>query len=55
MRAMLSALLALLISPAVAQPPAVSSAPAAAYVPAAKLVAEDDYPRFEESFKSKSR
>ncbi len=48
---MLSAILLIFLSHASAQPPAASTA---AYVPAAVLVAEDDLPRFEESFKSKA-
>lgn len=48
---MTSALLFLLLSPAAAQ---TSTAPLTATVPALKLAAEKDYPRFEESFKSKA-
>lgn len=48
---MISALLFLLLSPAAAQ---TSTAPLTAAVPALKLAAEEDYPRFEESFKSKA-
>lgn len=52
-REVIAALALALALPAAAQPPVVVSTPAA-YVPAAKLVAEADYPRFEESFKAKA-
>jgi membrane-bound lytic murein transglycosylase A len=51
---MISAILFLLLSPASAQPPAVAVSTPAFAGPALRLVAEDEYPRFEESFKSKT-
>ncbi|MBI2386748.1 MAG: MltA domain-containing protein [Elusimicrobia bacterium] len=51
---MISAILLLLLSPASAQPPAVAVSTPAFAGPALRLVAEEDYPRFEESFKSKA-
>lgn len=48
---MISALLALLLSSAAAQP---STGTVAAPGPALRLAAEEEYPRFEESFKSKA-
>jgi membrane-bound lytic murein transglycosylase A len=51
---MLIALFLFLLSSASAQPPAVASSTAAAAGSALKLVAEADYPRFEESIKSKA-
>lgn len=51
---MISALLFVLICPAFAQPPAVARSTQAVAVPAVRLVAEEDLPRFEESFKSKA-
>lgn len=48
---MISAILFLLLSPAAAQ---TSTAPVAAPVPALRLAAEEEYPRFEDSFKSKA-
>jgi len=51
---MISALLFVLISPSAAQPPAVAGSTVAVTVPAVRLVSEADYPRFEESFKSKT-
>mgnify|MGYP001617652345 FL=1 len=50
---MISALLAVLLSPAAAQT-AVSVSTPAYSGPALRLAAEEDYPRFEESFKSKA-
>jgi membrane-bound lytic murein transglycosylase A len=50
---MISALLAVLLSPAAAQT-AVSVSTPAYSGPALRLAAEEDYPRFEESFKSKT-
>jgi len=49
---MISAFLFLLLSPAAAQPTAVSTATPSG--PALKLLAEEDLPRFEETFKSKA-
>ena len=51
---MLSALLLILLSHAAAQPPAVTLSTPTAYVSAVKLLTENELPRFEESFKSKT-
>ncbi|MCM2303526.1 MAG: MltA domain-containing protein [Elusimicrobia bacterium] len=51
---MISAILLLLLSPAAAQTPAVAVSSPAFAGPALRLAAEESYPRFEESFKSKA-
>lgn len=51
---MLSAILFLILSPASAQPPAVAVSTPALAGPALRLVADEEIPRFEESFKSKA-
>ncbi len=51
---MISAILGLLLSPAAAQAPAVAVSTPAFAGPALRLAAEEDYPRFEESFPSKA-
>ena len=51
---MISAFFLILLSPAIAQPPAVAVSSPAFTGPALKIIAEADYPRFEESFKSKA-